>query len=102
MGTNSSKFDLGRAYITKGVNDLVAVNSPFAKFVMDSLRRHAEGDWGNVGKEDKLANERALIDGSRLVSAYETAGLPKVWVITEAVGDDGCRASTCILFPNEY
>lgn len=98
----STKFNLGRAYLTRGVNDVVAEKLEFAKFVMDSLKRHASSDWGNVGKEDRLANERALVDGSRLVSVYETDGLPKIWIITEAIGDDECRASTCILFPDEY
>ena len=97
-----AKFNLGHTYLTRGVNDSVAESLPFAKFVTDSLRKHASGDWGNVGKEDSLANERALVDGSRLVSVYETDGLPKIWIITEAIGDDGCRASTCILFPSEY
>jgi hypothetical protein len=26
----------------------------------------------------------------------------KIWIITEAAGDDGNRASTCILLPDEY
>jgi len=98
----STKFNLGRAYLTRGINDLVAENLKFAEFVTDCLKKHAQGDWGNVGKEDRSANERALVYGSRLVSVYETDGLPKIWIITEAIGDDGCRASTCILFPDEY
>jgi len=96
------RFSLSRTYLTRGVNDLVAESLPFAKFVMGCLQRHARGDWGNVGKEDWLANEQALVNGSRLVSVYETYDLPKIWIITEAIGDDGCRASTCILFPDEY
>jgi len=96
------KFNLGHTYLTRGVNDSVAESLPFAKFITDSLRRHAQGDWGNVGKDDLSANERALVDGSRLFSAYEADGLPRIWIISEAIGDDGCRASTCVLFPDEY
>jgi len=55
------------------------------------------GDWGNMCEEDQQENERALIDGSRLFSAYKADGLPKIWIITEAD-----RSSTCILFPDEY
>jgi len=97
-----AKFNLGRTYLTRGVNDLVAEDLDFAKFVTSSLKRHVAGDWGNVCHEDRSANEQALVDGSRLFSAYEADGLPKIWIITEAIGDDGCRASTCILFPDEY
>lgn len=34
------------------------------------LSRHAAGDWGDVGASDARANYRALIDGTRLLSAY--------------------------------
>jgi hypothetical protein len=66
------------------------------------LNRHLRGDWGLVDDEDKALNDSALIDGSRLLSAFETKAGTKLWVITEAVGDDGKRASTCILLPSEY
>jgi hypothetical protein len=98
----STKFNLGCTYLTRGVNDLVAENLKFAKFVTDSLKRHTAGDWGDLPKEDKESNIRALIEGDRLFSAYKPDNLPTIWIITEAVGDDGCRASTCILFPDEY
>ena len=47
--------------------------------------------------EDRLLNDQALIDGSRLLSAYKTLKGTKLWVITEAD-----RSSTCILTPSEY
>ena len=54
-------------------------------------------------EEDKQANEQALQDGSRIFSAYvlKTTG-EKVWVITEAIDDQGRRAATTILLPEEY
>jgi hypothetical protein len=61
------------------------------------LGRHAQGDWGEVCKEDRRANDRALRDGGRLLSAYRTAQGTRLWVITEAD-----RSSTCILLPEEY
>jgi hypothetical protein len=70
--------------------------------VQEFLRRHAAGDWGDLGVEDKTANERALRDGSRLFSKYHTNRDETIWIITEAVGDDGKRASTCVLLPDEY
>ena len=83
--------------MTRGVNDLVAEKEDFAEFVTASTGRHIKGDWGNVDDEDKQSNELSLKDGSRLVSAYEAKGLPKIWIITE-----GDRSATTILFPEEY
>ncbi|MDD3662150.1 MAG: hypothetical protein PHG63_03735 [Candidatus Dojkabacteria bacterium] len=91
------KFNLGRLYLTRGVNDLVAENLEFAKFVNDSLRRHANGDWGEMCREDRAENQQALVDGTRLLSVYQTAGKPKIWIITEAD-----RSATTALFPDEY
>jgi len=62
------------------------------------IGRHLSGDWGTVDKDDWRANDRALREGTRLLSAYE---LPhtgeKVWVITE-----WDRSATTILLPSEY
>ncbi len=66
------------------------------------LSRHLRGDWGDVCEEDKALNDLALIDGSRVLSSYETKNGTKLWVITEAVDDDGQRASSCLLLPEEY
>lgn len=91
------KFPLGQIVMTRGVNDLVATNTEFAKFVTESLRRHASGDWGDLAEEDKRENEYALDKYLRLFSAYEKPPLPKIWIITEAD-----RSVTTILFPEEY
>lgn len=65
------------------------------------VQRHVNGDWGNVCDEDALANDVAVVDGSRILSSYVfTAG--KVWVLTDAEDDDGVRASTLVLLPDDY
>lgn len=70
---------------------------------LDLLSRHVQGDWGDLSQDDLEANNQALEDGSRLLSAYVLTGQDqKVWIITEAVGDDGLRASTCIMMADEY
>lgn len=93
----TNRFAMGQTCLTRGVNDIVANNLSFATFVTRSLKRHVTGDWGNVCQEDRSANDRALIEGNRLFSAYEETGQPKIWIITEAD-----RASTTVLFPEEY
>ena len=93
----NSTFLLGRLVMTRGVNDLLAEDKAFAKFVTESLNRHVKGDWGELSDEDKQENELSLKAGYRLLSAYESEGLPKIWIITEAD-----RSATTILFPDEY
>jgi hypothetical protein len=66
------------------------------------LSKHTAGDWGTVGQDDWKANDRALLEGSRIFSAYKLKDGTKIWIITEAVGDDGKRASTCVLLPDDY
>ena len=58
------------------------------------LEKHVQGDWGQVDDEDKRANDQALVDGSRILSAYKTLLGVKIWIITEAVDDEGNRAAT--------
>ena len=90
-------FNLGQLVLTRGVNDLVAENENFAYFVKKCFNRHWNGDWGDLGDEDKQENELSLKEGFRLLSAYEAEGMPKIWIITEAD-----RSATTILFPDEY
>ena len=65
--------------------------------MMQALRRHARGDWGDLDDEDRKANDRALQEGSRLFSAYKTKAGVKFWIITEAD-----RSATTVLLPDEY
>jgi hypothetical protein len=62
---------------------------------------HQAGDWGDVSAADRKANDLAITDGSRVLSCYLVEGR-KIFVITEAAGDDELRASTCLLFAEEY
>lgn len=64
--------------------------------LIDLLRRHLHGDWGDLGADDKAENDRAVKEGSRVFSAYQMDG-ERFWIITEAD-----RSSTCILLPSEY
>jgi hypothetical protein len=91
------QFPMGQTVLTRGVNDLIAEDAVFAKLVTESLVRHATGDWGDLSAEDKVENDLSLKEGLRLLSAYETEGLPKIWIITEAD-----RSVTTVLFPEEY
>jgi len=88
-------FPLGQLVATPGaLAALEQANTSPAELV----GRHLSGDWGTVDKEDWAANDRALKDGERLISAYVLPGTEeKVWVITE-----WNRSATTILLPSEY
>ncbi|MFC1956269.1 hypothetical protein ACFLWZ_07135 [Chloroflexota bacterium] len=49
-------FPLGQLVMTRGVNDLLAEDKAFAKFVTESLNRHVKGDWGELNDDDKQEN----------------------------------------------
>ncbi|MDY6912053.1 MAG: hypothetical protein SVM79_06855 [Chloroflexota bacterium] len=94
---STTMFPLGRMLMTRGIADRAVEDTRFAEFVARSMARHASGDWGDIGKEDRQENKLSLREGFRLLSAYESEGLPKIWIITEAD-----RSATTILFPDEY
>lgn len=92
-------FDLGQILSTPGALRALKESGQTPDFF---LSRHVRGDWGEVCDEDKQLNDQALVDGSRLLSAYRTLRNVRIWIITEAVGDDGHRAATTCLLPEEY
>lgn len=89
-----AKFPLGQTVATPGALDALTQAGQSPVFFLD---RHVQGDWGEVDAEDKRANDLALVQGERLLSAYRTLKGDRLWVITEAD-----RSSTCILLPEEY
>ncbi len=88
------KFPLGQLVATPGALEAIAEAGQTPAFFLD---KHSSGDWGEVCDEDKRLNDQALVDGSRLLSAYRTLKGVRIWVITEAD-----RSSTCCLLPEEY
>jgi hypothetical protein len=72
---------------------------------IDYLNRHANGEWGVVCPEDAAANDAAVKDESRILSAYpidpakpcKGFGDNCLWIITESD-----RSVTTFLLPSEY
>ena len=95
----NAKFRPGRVIATPGALDALAASGQTFDFF---LEKHLSGDWGEVDAGDQNANDQALADGGRLLSSYRTLRGVVVWVLTEAEGDDGVRASTCLTTPQEY
>lgn len=93
------KFELGQVVGTPAALEAIAAAGQTLDFFVS---KHVQGDWGELGIEDKLANDHAVASGERILSAYRTLLNTKIWIITEAVGDDGHRAATTTILPEEY
>ena len=90
-------FELGTIAVTQGIASIIKSMPDFNKEVIHMLNRYTHGDWGDaLPEEDKAANDEALVDGNRILGAYNTSK-GKVWIITEAD-----RSATTILLPSEY
>ena len=98
MFAGAAKFELGQVV---GTPQALRFCSQHNIEVFDLLARHASGDWGNLSTDDAAANKLALTDGSRILSAY-TFPAGKVWLLTDAAGEDGHRSSTCLMLPRGY
>lgn len=90
----AQRFRLGRVLATPGALRALdaAGDVPFTY-----LARHRRGDWGDVCPEDAAANDAALRDGARVLSAYTLSTGERIWLITE-----WDRSATTILLPSEY
>ena len=86
-------FSLGQTVATNGA--LIEAER-LELDILGLLRRHHTGDWGCVCREDRDANTLALVDGSRILSAYIVKGA-RFYVITEST-----REVTTVLLADEY
>jgi hypothetical protein len=93
------KFSLGQIVATPGALEALEESGQIPGLF---LERHLSGDWGEVDAEDRKLNDEAITQGSRILSAYQTLKGKKLWIITEATDDQGQRAATTILLPDEY
>lgn len=89
-----SKFDFGRVVATTTLANYCEKKG-FS--MLPYLIRHANGDWGDVYKEDWKSNDEALKNGLRLLSEYKLPDGRRIWIITE-----WDRSATTLLFPEDY
>jgi len=94
------RFELGQIVATPG-----ALATCPAVYLQKCLARHVTGDWGMLPDDDKQANDDAIRNAERILSAYpidpakpcEGFGINTLWIITEAD-----RSVTTFLLPDEY
>ena len=86
---------------TLPLGQIVATPNALAQITQEeitaALLRHVVGDWGDLCAEDKQVNDRALVEGTRILSVYRAANGTKFWIITEHD-----RRTTTILLPEDY
>ena len=92
----STLFPLGQTVITPAALERLRQRDLEA-IIPTILSRHELGDWGDLDEEDSKANDLALKEGDRLLSAYQIHEDLKVWVITE-----WDRSVTTVLLPEDY
>ncbi len=90
-------FELGTLVATPGAVGALANSRGTLEGIAPFLKRHSQGDWGDVSEGDAKLNDEALLDGTRLMSSYKTLAGVKFWIITDAG-----RAVTTVLLPEEY
>lgn len=85
---------LCRVLITPAALDALTAAGADTRGLLD---RHRRGDWGDLDAHDRAANDAALAEGERVLSAYTLPTGATVWIITEYD-----RAHTAILMPDDY
>ena len=74
-------FELGKLVVTPNAAQVLANSGSSAD---DVLARHAEGDWGEVSKQEREVNERGLSEQFNLVSNYRMSDGQFITVFTKA------------------
>ena len=87
-----ARFRLGKIVSTPNALDRLTQED-----ILKGIQRHQAGDWGDVDEHDRAANERALIEGTRLWSVYHASNGVKFWLITDAG-----RGHSTVLLPEDY
>lgn len=86
------RFSPGRMFATPLALERVTHDD-----IANAMRRHLAGDWGDLDDDDKAENDKAVLDGCRIVSSYRAASGERFWILTEAD-----RSVTTVLLPEEY
>lgn len=74
-----------------------ALHSLTHEEMIEGLRRHQRGDWGDLQSDDQAENTSALAEGRRIMSLYTTAKGRQFWVFTTAD-----RSETTVFHPEDY
>lgn len=91
------RFKFGQVVITKGVNAKISESIEFSQFILESIAKYRNCNWGNLCKEDCKMNDQAIENGDDKIFARYNNEEGDIYIITE-----WDRSVTTILFPSEY
>ena len=93
------KFEMGRLVMTTNLQNTLMASDPegWQEELNLFVVQHLMGEWGEMSTEDVEINERGLVNGDGLHSAYTTRLGIKIWIITE-----WDRSITTCLLPEDY
>ncbi len=97
MDVHCSTYPIAKFKLGKIVSTPYALSRLTQEDILRGIGRHQAGDWGDVSEHDRQANDRALVERTRLLSVYHAANGTKFWLITEAD-----RSATTVLLPEDY
>lgn len=89
-----------KLYFTTALNNKMAHDLEFARFILTSLQRYNVKDWGNLCEEDKALNDWAWKNESgRIVARYNHVDGDDIYIITTYM-TDGKQVE--LMFCREY
>jgi hypothetical protein len=75
-----------------------------SKFLTSCIMRTILGSWGDLEAEDIAANDAAMLDGARTLSAYKHEGV-KLWVFSYMYDQPNLNTRSRrieVMFPEDY
>lgn len=88
---------LGQIVVTKRVNYAIYKSAAFSAFIVLSLQKYKNQDWGDLCEEDKKMNDSAVKNNDDRILAKYNYGDTAVYIITE-----WDHSATTVLFVDEY
>lgn len=93
---------IGQVTASVGIVEEIEETEDFQVFCMSCVRRHRNGDWGDIPKEQWIRNNQSYRKGGAVVSEYM---IPAIFCIGYAdrivVTTNPERSETKIGFPDE-
>lgn len=92
-----NRFKYAMALLTRQIHLESRKNESFRHFVLESIRRFRNFDFGELSEEDKNQNNQALTNFGRILAEYKYHESSKIWIIMEEN-----ESSLLVMFPSEY
>lgn len=91
---DSLVFELGDILTT---NEVKSSDGIKIKDIFKALYQYLQGDWGDTDPSGKVANDKAVQEGQRILAVYTSSAGKRFWIMTDAH-----RTRTTIALPAEY